>query len=208
MRGIPRWLAWTGPLLTIVFAISVFMLEGSTPGEKASTAKIQHYYGTHQGRVTASALLSPLGALLIVLFASYVRSLARERTGGNGVGPTVLISGAVLWAAGALVGSIVDLSLVTVAHRHYDELAKTFNVLSNSDWLPFIGGLAVMLVGAGMTVLSSRILPQWLGWVALVAGVASLFGPGGFLGFFVGPLWFLVAGIMLGVRKEPAPVTT
>jgi hypothetical protein len=199
-----KWLAWTGPLFVLGFAVIVFGLEGSTPGEKASTQKIISYYGSHQGRVATAAFLAPLGAALLLLFAGYLRALARGTDGGGGVGPTVMVGGAVLWGAGILLGSFVDLSLVTAAHRHYDEMARTLNVLSNSDWVPFIGGIAVTLIGLGMTVLSSRILPTWLGWVALVGGILSLLGPGGFVGFFLAPLWLLVAGIMLGLRKEPA----
>ena len=51
-------------------------------------------------------------------------------------------------------------------------------------------------------------MPAWLGWVAVVVGVISLVGPGGFLGFFVAPIWTLVAGVMLSLRtrtKEAAP---
>src|SRR4051794_17061630 len=207
MNRPPKWLAWTGPLFVVGFAVIVFGLEGSTPGEKATAAKIMSYYGSHQGRVTFAALMGPLGAALLVLFASYLRALARARDGGGGVGPTVLVAGAVLWASGVLFGSVVDLALATAGHHHFEETARTLNVLSNSDWIPFIAGIAVTLIGAGMTVLSSRILPTWLGWVALVVGIISLFGPLGFLGFFVAPLWLLVAGIMLGIRKEPATAT-
>ena len=72
-------------------------------------------------------------------------------------------------------------------------------------WIPFIAGIAATLIGAGLTVLSSGVLPRWLGWVALVAGVISLAGPGGFLGFFVGPLWILVAGVLLFRRSDEVP---
>jgi hypothetical protein len=202
-----RWLAWTGPLFVTGFAVIIIGLEQSTPGETASVQKIQAYYGSHQGRTTAAALMAPAGALLLIMFASYVRSLVRERNDNAGVGPTVFVAGAVLWAAGIAIGSSVDLSLVGSAHHHLDASAQTLNQFSNTDWIPFIAGIAVTLVGAGMTVLRTRIVPVWLGWVALVFGIASVAGPAGFVGFFVAPLWILVVGIMLGVRKEP-PVTT
>jgi hypothetical protein len=199
-----RWLAWTGPIFTVVFAIAAFVLEGNLPGEKSSGDKVVTYFGAHQGRTEASAFLAPLGAALLVLFASYLRSVARDRGDSRGVGPTVLVAGAVLWASGLLLGAVLDLGLVSAAHHHQTQVAQTLNVFSNDDWIPFIAGIAVTLIGAGMTVLGTRILPSWLGWVALVVGVISLLGPGGFLGFFVAPVWLLVAGVMLGLRKEPA----
>src|SRR4051812_45742753 len=163
-----RWLAWTGPLFVVGFAIIVFGLEGSTPDEKASLQKITSYYSAHQGRSTAASFLAPLGAALLVIFAAYVRAVARERNPAAGVGPNVLLAGAVLWAGGILLGSTIDLTLVTSVHHHQDVVAQTANVMNNEDWIPFIAGTAVFLIGAGMTVLGTRILPVWLGWVALV----------------------------------------
>jgi MFS family permease len=192
-----RWLVWTGPAFTVLFVIASMALEGNTPGEKASADEVMKYYNAHQGRTTASVFLAPLGAALLVLFASYVRTLVRDREPAVGAGPTVLVAGAVLWASGLLVGSSLTLALLTASDHGQAQVAETMNVLSNDMWLPFVAGIAVTLLGAGMTVLASGILPRWMGWVALVIGVISLAGPGGFLGFFVAPLWILVAGIML-----------
>src|SRR4051812_30206524 len=98
MNGNSKWLAWAGPLFVIGFAVIIFGLEGSTPGEKASLDKINAYYSSHQGRSTVASLMAPLGAALLVLFAAYVRSLARERNPAATVGPNVMLAGAVLWA--------------------------------------------------------------------------------------------------------------
>jgi hypothetical protein len=61
------------------------------------------------------------------------------------------------------------------------------------------------MLGAGITLLNAQILPRWMAWTAVVIGVLSLLGPGGFLGFFLGfflsPLWMVVAGIMLARRS-------
>jgi hypothetical protein len=203
-----KWLAWTGPLFVVGFAVIVFGLEASTPDEKASLSKITSYYNAHQGRSTTAALMAPLGAALLVLFASYLRSVAREKNPAAIVGPTVLVAGAVLWAGGILLGSAFDLTLVSAVHHHQDAVARTINVINNDDWIPFIGGVAVTLIGAGMTVLTSRVLPVWLGWIALVVGIVSLAGPLGFVGFFIAPLWLLVAGVMLALTKgAPAPAS-
>lgn len=197
MEGTSRWLVWTGPLFTVGFVVSVLFLEGETPSEKASPQRVMAYYNSHQARSLTSVFLAPLAATLLVLFAAHLRAVARDRGGRAGPGPTVLLAGAVLWAAGILAGSVTTLALVSASDNGQDQVAQTLNVLSNSGWIPFIGGLAVMLIGAGLTVLSTGILPRWMGWVAAVVGVVSLAGPGGFLGFFVAPLWLLVSGVIL-----------
>lgn len=208
-----RWLIWTGPLFAVLFLVVGLVLNGSTPGDKASGAEVMKHFNSHQGRTSINAFLAPLGAALIVLFAAEIRARARER-GQRGAGPTVLVGGAVLLAASLLSGAGLSLSLVTASDHNQSQVAQTLNVLSADNWIPFIGGVAVFLIGAGMTVLSTGLVPKWLGWVALVIGVVSLAGPGGFVGFFVAPVWILVAGILLAVRddrvhaapaREPAP---
>jgi hypothetical protein len=116
----------------------------------------------------------------------------------------VLLAGAVLWASGLLLGSMVTLAQVSAADNRQLQLGQTLNVLASASWVPFIGGIAVFLIGAGITGLSSRLLPTWIGWAALVLGIVSLAGPGGFIGYFAGPLWILVAGILLGVPAGAA----
>jgi hypothetical protein len=204
-----RWLALTGPLATVIFAVVVFGLETSTPGEKASAKKVMDYYDAHQGRTTFAALLAPAAGAALVVFACYLRSRVRD-SGHTGVGPTVFVSGTILWASGIFLGSTIDLVLVGAAHHNQAQVAETANVFSNDTWIPFIAGVAIMLIGAGWTVLSTGVLPKWLGWIALVVGLISLVGPGGFLGFFVGPLWLLVAGIMLFLQTKaetPTPAS-
>jgi hypothetical protein len=203
-----RALALTGPAFAIIFIVVGFVLENGTPGEKASGQEVVDHYNSHMGRLGADAFLGPLAALLLVLFFSHLRTLARERTITPGPGPTVMISGAAIWSAGMLLGSMLNLAILTAADKGQVQVAETVNVLNNMSWLPFIGGLAVTLVGAGMTVLSADILPRWLGWTAVVVGVISVAGPGGFLGFFVAPLWILVAGFLLAwaQARSPAPL--
>jgi hypothetical protein len=204
--GSSRWLAWTGPVFGVVFFIVAFVLQGSTPGEKDSAAKVMAYYNSHHDRTMVSVFLTPLGALLIVLFFSYLASLARAHGDVSGPGPTVLVGGAVLWAGGLLLGSVADLTLVSASDHAQAQIAQTANVISNDAWIPFVAGISVTLVGAGLTLLKTKILPTWLAWVALVVGIVSVLGPGGFAGFFIGPLFMIVAGIMLAVRKEGAPI--
>jgi hypothetical protein len=192
-----RLLALTGPLYTVLFVVVVTALEGSAPGEKASVKEVLDHYQGHVGRSTADALLGPLAAALVVLFFSHLRTLVRERRVAPGPGPTVMICGAVLWAGGLLMGSTTTLAVSSAADHGQGQVAQTFNVLNNDSWIPFIAGIAITLLGAGLTLLSTHVLPRWMAWTALVVGIVSLMGPGGFLGFFVAPLWMLVAGVLL-----------
>jgi hypothetical protein len=197
-----------GPVFAIVFLVAV-ALEGNVPNEKSSGAKVISYFNDHDTSTLSGAFGGPVLALLLLLFFSQLRAVARASALGAGPGPTVMIGGAVVWAGGLLIGSWLDLAVVASAKHHQEGVAQTLNVLIASNWIPYIAGIAVTLVGAGMTVLSTGVLPRWLGWVALVVGIIALAGPGGFLGFFVAPLWILVAGIVLlraEMTAEPATV--
>jgi hypothetical protein len=170
------------------------------------------YYHDHKTSVLASVFLSPLGAALLLIFAAQVRARARAAR-DNVTGPTVLVCGAVLWASGLLIGSTVSLAQVDAADKKQAEASVALNLLSNATWLPFIAGIAVFLIGAGMTGLGAQVAPRWLGWAALVLGIVSLAGPGGFVGFFGAPLWILIAGITLAMRDRspavpPAPTAS
>ena len=199
--GSRKW-AWTGIAFFVLFAVSVIFLSGSTPGEKASAQTVMHYYNSHNGRSMLDALMSPALVALGVLYFTYLRARAREAGATSDVGPTTMLAGAVIWAMGGLFGSVTELMVTSASYHHQAQIAQTANVLSNDSWIPFIAGSAVMLIGAGVTILTSSLLPKWMGYVTLVAGVVSLVGPGGFLGFFIAPLFVLTSAIMMMTSKQ------
>jgi hypothetical protein len=189
-----------------VFAIlfmGLSLVAGDGPGEKASAAKIIDYYDDHRGLALVSVFGSPLAVALLIAFAAVVRVRARE-LGQKGPGPSIMLAGAVVWSAGLLLGSMITLAQLDASDHKHGEAGIALNDLANASWVPFIGGIAVFLIGAGITALSSRMLPTWLGWLALVVGIVSLAGPGGFLGFFGAPIFMLIAGIVLATRDRAA----
>lgn len=202
MKG--RLLTLTGPLFFVLFAVTLFVTGDEGPGEDASGKAVVDFVNDNSDRLFTAAFAGALLSALIVVFFSHVSSVARERRADAGAGPTVMVGGAVLWAAGLLLGSMLDLAVVGAADDNLEQVAQTLNVIMESSWIPFIAGIAVTLIGAGMTSLRTGLVPKWLGWIALVVGIVALFGPGGFLGFFVGPLWMLIAGIVLYLKAEPA----
>jgi hypothetical protein len=165
------------------------------------------YYNSHNGRSMTDALLSPVLVALGTIYFVYLRARARDTGAKSDVGPTTMLVGAAIWAMGALIGSVTELAVTSASYHHQAQIAQAANVFSNDSWIPFVAGMAVMLIGAGVTVLQTSLLPKWMGYVTLVAGVASLAGPGGFLGFFVAPLFVLVSAIIM-LRTREIDLTT
>ena len=199
-RTSSRWLALAGPIAAVLVILAFFVLQNTTPGIDDSTEEIVEHYRSEKGRATAAAFLVATAAAFVVAFVSHLRSLL-SAAGAAATAATMLLAGVVIYATGLLVGAGVHLSLVDAADNNNGEAATTLNYLDNGLWMPMVTGTALLLIGAGWSVLDTGVLPRWLGWVALVAGIISLLGPGGFLGFFVLPLWLLVAGVLLFLRE-------
>jgi hypothetical protein len=202
-----RLLIWSGPLFAIAFVVADLLLVGDGKGEKATGAEVVQYFEGRQGRTMVEIFAAPAVATLLVLFAGEFRRRAAA-AGELRTAPTVMFAGAVVWVTSLVGGAAVDLALASSADNHQEQVAQTLNVLSNDSWIPLIAGVAIFLIGAGGTVLGSGLLPKWLGWVAVVGGVVSLAGPGGFIGFFLAPLWIIVAGAVLATRTDAAEPST
>jgi MFS family permease len=201
VRDSERWAALAGPAF-LVLMLLVLALQGNNAAEDASgAAVVAHYTDGHGPKLISAFLAAPVVAALLLFTGRLRMSLPRE----SGIGRKLLQYGAVLYAGGLLFGAVLQLALVFSADHGQKSVAETMNVLANDSWLLPVAGVAVMLLGAGMAVLRSGALPRWMGWVALVVGVVSLLGPGGFLGFFLGPIWIAAAGVML-YRRNDAPV--
>jgi predicted permease len=71
----------------------------------------------------------------------------------------------------------------------------------------FNSGLGVMMLGAGWAVVAgARLLPRWLGWIAVVLG-ALLFIPfADFIALLLTLIWIIVASIMLWRTHERSVV--
>jgi len=65
--------------------------------------------------------------------------------------------------------------------------------------------VSVVLLAGGIAALRTNALPRWLAWVATVVGAVAVLGPLGFAGFFLLPLWSLVAGVILSRRAANTP---
>lgn len=197
-----RWMAWAGLAFLILTAVMMF-LSGSDIADGASGAKVVESIEADKDGLLVAVFLTPVAVAVLLLFTARLRGLVGPAAGA---GRRLLQYGAVILASAMALGASIDLALITAADNNQEAVAQALNVLDSSTWMPFTIGLAILLTGAGMSVLRTGVLPAWMGWVALVVGVVSLLGPGGFAGYFLGPLWVGFAGSMLATRRTaPAP---
>jgi hypothetical protein len=82
--------------------------------------------------------------------------------------------------------------------------AQALNLVNNdAPFITLAAGSLLAMIAVGVAILSTKALPTWMAWVAIVSGVASGVGTFvSFLGLMLGALWILVASVMLYRRQD------
>ena len=75
-------------------------------------------------------------------------------------------------------------------------VTQTLSVLNEDFFLPFLGGIALLMFGSAFCVLRHGGLPRWLGWVAILIGIVGV-TPAGFVGFIAAFVWILIVSFVL-----------
>ena len=173
----------------------------STPDDNASAAKVLSYYRGHRGAANVGNLALVLMAVLVVFFAVRLREVLIGNDLGGGLWPTAPLCGAAILAAGLMLDAAVTFGGPRFRHG-FAVPAQSLNVLQNNDFYPILGGIAILMLAAGIATVRRPVLPRWLGWTAIVLGVLALAGPLGVIGAALSLIWLLVVAILLSVRKD------
>ena len=198
----------TGVLFAVLAVVGIFT-GGETPAAKDPPAKIVAYYATHESEVKTSALLFALAFLVLVLFAASLRSYLRRTPVAEGPSALVL-AGSVLMAAGALISSGVEFGLANEIHHLEPQSVQTLDFITEEvAFLPVVGGAFLLTLGSGLAILRGARLPKWLGWVAIVLGIAALIPPASFPSLLGFAIWSTTVSILIyrrigGAQKPDA----
>lgn len=194
-RGWGMWGPASGVLFVALVAASLFV--ASSPSSSASGAKVIAYYSSHRGVQNAVAVLIDVGLVVGLFFFGYLRDFLRQTQLGSRLAP-VVFGGGVLFAGGGAVVAGTTVALTDVPGRLSPSAAQALNVLSNDLPGIFIGaGLAVVMLATAITVLGTKVLPAWFGWVSVVIGVVAAAGPLAIFTFLASGIWILVLSGML-----------
>ena len=202
---VKRFLPLGGVAAVAVLVFAVAVLGGNTPGNDASGAEVASYYDAHQARGVAAAFLLAASAPLLVIFgASFAAALWPSEAGRHPVWELVLLAGSAL-AAGAFVGAaFLTFALADVPAKLGTDALQALNVLDNDVWVVFNGGLGVMMLGAGGSLLARTGLYRWLGWAALALGIAFFIPYLDFVALLLSGVWILVTSVTLFRERAEA----
>ncbi|MFD5339707.1 hypothetical protein [Streptomyces hawaiiensis] len=202
-------------LVAVVLTLVGFLLFGDTPGYDATGPQVRAFYEDHQGQTGASLYLLVLAAVFFVFFAAHLAHVVRDVPAAGGWLHRVVLGGGLLLALGFLAGSAFTLALVDLADEPTASgpALQALNALNEDFFIPFVGGMGIMLLGTGLATVRAAVspLPRWLAWAAVVIGVLIFIPWAGFFAFMAAGLWVAVTSVLLARRPRegiPAePVT-
>lgn len=195
MRGLERFAPLTGVLFVVLVVVAV-IVGGETPDADDGIGKVVAYWSDNDGKAIASAIIAAYSAVFFLWFAGTLRAVLAAAEGP----PTRLASTA--WGGAILVTvgwSILIAATFVAADTAGDvapQVTQTLSVLQADFFFPLAVGAGVFLLANGLAILRTGALQSWIGWVAVVLGVAAI-SPVGFFAIVLMLVWILVVSVVL-----------
>jgi hypothetical protein len=181
------------PLSGIAFVALVLLVvavEGATPSSAASADEVASFYDENAVHQFLRTFLLAAAAPLIVLFGVSLASTS------SSVWRQVVQAGAILAAAAVLVEAFVHMALVDGGDQGISPTAlQALNSLYGNTWILMTSALGVLMLGAAGLMFSSA--SRWLGWSALVLGVALFIPFADFFAMMATAIWIVGVSIAL-----------
>jgi len=169
-----RWGGFAG-LAFVVLAGIAWLAPGPPPRVTASANEITSYVSDGRFELLGSSLLWAAAAGLVVWFSAAFAEAIREREERSDV-HMALLAGSVLVGGAIFVSAAVTGVLAYGADTR--TAALTVTMFEGSMVLNAMIGFAAALplTAAGIGVLRTHLMPDWLGYLALAAAAVSIVG--------------------------------
>lgn len=216
--------AWAAGVLFVValLAESIVGVAGGALSQNDSAAKIASSLHQHHQRILVIAFLSIVYAVTFLIYLSSLYNLLRGGSDRTGLlGPLVLLGGVLFIALHAVsdigINGFLGAKLASVGSRSDQGVAYTLYLMTYA--LDSVGDVfgSLSAFAVGLLVIRSRVLPRWLGWVALLVGALFFlqgFGLGGviatfglvldLIGFVLFLIFILASSVIMLMRPNPA----
>lgn len=189
-----RWGGLAGVGFVVLGLIAQFM-PGLPPAIDSSAGEVVAYIDDGRGLLLTAALLWSAAAVLVVWFTVAFAEAIRERAERSGL-HLALVAGGVLVGGAAFVNAAV---LGTTAFGIDGRVGGLTVMLFEfgAVMVSLIGiAAALPLTAAGLGVLRTHMMPDWLGYLAFLAAVVSVVGA---FGIFVSDGAFAAGGAVMGM---------
>jgi len=204
------WSSLGGVAFTVLVVIgAVFLFDGPSD---SSPAKMTAWYssGSNRSHVSIGWVLAGLGLLCLIWFVAGVRERVAvaeqaDATGGSFLSTIVTIGGAAFVAAGVCLIGIADgIKTMSDDTYHHQVYSGVIHAAGDASYIMLAGAgvaMASLIFAVSLAIFGFGLLPRWVGWFGVAAGIAAIFS----LFFFtmlVWLLWIAVASVMLFLRSR------
>jgi hypothetical protein len=201
-----RLIPLSGIAFVVLVLLDVIAFGGSTPASDSSPAKLVSYYDEHEGKQVLTAFVLAACVPLLALFGVYLASVL-ETASGASIWSRLLTLGTAVASAMILLAAFIHFALTDAANHVRGDGIRALAYLDGDGWIAWNAALGVMMLGAAGAVLAARrVLPRWLGWAALVLGIALFIPFADFFGLLLTLLWLAAVSIMLWRSERPEAI--
>jgi hypothetical protein len=187
-------------ILAVALIVASFVVIGDTPDTDDPAQKIAAFYTDNDAEVTTGALLLLAASAAFLGWAVQLRSAFMAAEAPPATRTTLGLVGAVVFAVGLTIFAGLNFALGDVPEKLDPSGLQTLHLLNESMFPPLALGTFTTLLGFGLATLATRVLPGWLGWLAVVAAILT-----------ATPLWFvpflglgvliIVSSVLLATRR-------
>jgi hypothetical protein len=187
-----RWGGFAGLAFVVLVLLGKF-LPGNPPSVDKSANEITSYFADGRTSILVGALMLSAAAGLIIWFSAAFAEAMRERDERSDL-HMALLAGSVLVGGAIFVNAAVNAA--TAYGIDGRDAAMTLMMYQWSAVLTTMIGFAAALplAAAGVGVLRTRLMPNWLGYLALLAALVSFAGA---FGIFVSDGAFVAGGTLM-----------
>jgi hypothetical protein len=190
-------------ILAVAAVVAAFAVGGETPDIDDPLREVVSFYKENDSDQAAAGLILGLGAVFFLCFLASLWPVLRGAEGERR-GPSVLaFAGGIVFAIGLLIFAGLSFTLGDAADDLSPSGIQTLHVLSMEFFLPLAVGNLTFLLGTGISVVRTAVLPKWLGWVAIVGAVFQ-FTPLWFIPFLALALLIVVSSLLMSLRAKTA----
>jgi uncharacterized protein DUF4386 len=215
--------AWAAGIVYVIALVAESVVAiGVGLTQEDSAAKIVSGLHEHRTRLLVITYLSVVYSAMFVIYLCNLYNLLRGDTDRARIlGYLVLVGGVVFIALHAVsdiaITGLVGAKLASFGAQHDQAIPYTLYLMTFV--LDSVAGVfgSLFAFAAGLLVIRTGVLPRWLGWVAVLAGIMSFlqgFGLGGVIasfglaleigGFLLLLLFVLVSSVILLTREKKA----
>jgi hypothetical protein len=204
------WSSLGGVAFTVLAVVGAIFLYDGPQG--SSPAKMTAWYSSSGNRahINIGWVLVGLGLLCLIWFIAGVRervAVAEQADAPNAsfLSSLVTIGGTVFVAAGLCqIGIAAGIKTMSDDTYHHQVYGGLIHAAGDASYIILAGSgiaMASMIFALALAIFAFGLLPRWVGWFGVAAGVAAIFS----LFFFtmlVWLLWIAVASVLLYVRSS------